>query len=119
MQRGFTVIELITIIVVIAILATLSTFAYRGWRQDTIKRAIASDLRAAASSMEQEKNFSDDPSAPYPNKLPASFKSNSTNISVYIQNHGKDFCLEGASGNPALKYHIRNQRDEVNAGGCT
>lgn len=106
--------ELLVVIVVLAILVTISGFAYSHWRVDTIKTAIFADLKNASAAMEHDKNFNN----VYPSTIPKSFNNSSSNISVYVQNHGTEFCLEGINDNPPLKFHIRNGMDSVHEGGC-
>lgn len=126
MKRGFTLIELMVVIAAVVVVATIAVVGYGSWNEKAVSDAIRADLAAAATAMEQEKNFNGTypgsssciQGQPCNNALPDSFKSHSANIKVYIQNSGHDFCLEGVSSDPGLKFHIRNTSDKVEDGGC-
>lgn len=127
MKRGFTIIELMVVIAVLVVIATIAILGYGKWREKATTDAVHADLKAAATAMEQEKNFrgvypgstSCAPGAPCNHALPDSFKSHSANIKVYIQNSGHDFCLEGTSNDPGLKFHIRSSNNKIQTGGCS
>lgn len=54
-KYGFTVIEILIVVVVIGILAGIGLVSYNGWRKETVRKAITSDLQNALSAAEQEK----------------------------------------------------------------
>ncbi|MDO4773548.1 MAG: prepilin-type N-terminal cleavage/methylation domain-containing protein [Candidatus Saccharibacteria bacterium] len=126
MKRGFTIIELMVVIAAIVIVAAIAVVGYDKWNEKAVTDAIHADLSAAATAMEQEKNFkgvypgssSCSSSQPCSSALPSSFKSHSANIKVYIQNSGHNFCLEGTSNAPGLKFHIRSSSNKIQTGGC-
>lgn len=112
--RGFTLVEVLIAIVVIAILAGIGMVGYGEWRKDVVTKELQADLRSASAAMEQEKNFKN----VYPATLPSSYKSNTANISVYVQNAGAEFCLEAASSQPPLKFYIHSTEQKIKDGGC-
>lgn len=112
--RGFTLIEVLIAIVVIAILAGIGMVGYGEWRKDVVTKELQADLRSASAAMEQEKNFKN----AYPARLPSSYKSNTANIEVYVQNAGAEFCMEAASTQPPLKFHVDSSDQKIKEGGC-
>lgn len=111
-------VELLIAIGVMAILAGIAVVGYGAWRQSATEKALTSDLKTALAAMEQEKNFK----GSYPSSLPSSYKSNSTNIAVYVTPGSSTspavVCLEAASTNPAIKMHIRSSDQKVASGAC-
>ena len=67
---GFTLVEMIIIIIVIAILATITAVGVGKFQYNARSSAAQSDLRAALTAMESEKNHNNE----YPSTLPSSFK---------------------------------------------
>lgn len=114
MKRGFTAVEIVIVVAVIAIIAGLGMVAYGGWRKDVTKKAIASDLRAAAQAMEQAKNFK----GRYPNTVPDSFQGSDQVTIVRVGAVAHRFCLEGKSGSPEQVFHIKDGSGEVYSGQC-
>ena len=114
MKRGFTIVEMLIVIVVIVILTTIGIVGYGEWRKDVTTKELHADLHSASAAMEQEKNFKN----VYPATLPGSYKGNTSNISVYVQNAGAEFCLEAASSQPPLKFYIRSDDRRIQEGGC-
>lgn len=112
--QGFTLVEVLIVVVVITILAGIGMLGYGEWRKDVVTKELHADLRSASAAMEQEKNFKN----AYPASLPASYKNNAANISVYVQNAGADFCLEAVSNDPSLKFHVSSADREIKDGGC-
>lgn len=119
-KYGFTVIEILIVVVVIGILAGIGFVSYNGWRKETVRKAITSDLQNALSAAEQEKNFK----GSYPTTLPQSFKSGSPDIVVTVRTIPSSgsapaaICIEGVNSRQHLQMHIKSTERKVVDGAC-
>ncbi len=119
-KYGFTVIEILIVVVVIGILAGIGLVSYNGWRKETVRKAITSDLQNALSAAEQEKNFK----GSYPTTLPQSFKSGSPDIVITVRtiplsgSTPAAICIEGTSSRQQLQLHIKSTERKVVDGVC-
>lgn len=102
-KSGFTVVELMVVVVIIAVLAAIVVVGYGKWQESIAKKAVQSDLRMAASAMENKKNFSEG----YPSSLPSTFKQgDSTNVS-YAWGNLRTYCLNAVSKRmSSIAYYI-------------
>ncbi len=119
-KHGFTIIEILIVIAVIGILAGIGLVSYNGWRKETVRKAITSDLQNALSAAEQEKNFK----GAYPTTLPQSFKSGSPDIVVTVRTIPPSgstpaaICIEGVNSQQHLQMHIKSTERKVVDGAC-
>ena len=113
-KYGFTVIEILIVIVVIGILAGIGFVSYNGWRKETVRKAITSDLQNALSAAEQEKNFK----GSYPTTLPQSFKSGSVRTIPSSGSAPAAICIEGVNSRQHLQMHIKSTERKVVDGTC-
>lgn len=119
-KHGFTIIEILIVIAVISILAGIGLVSYSGWRKETVRKAITSDLQNALSAAEQEKNFK----GSYPTTLPQSFKSGSPDIVVTVRTIPPSgstpaaICIEGTNSQQHLQMHIKSTERKVVDGAC-
>lgn len=119
-RHGFTVIEILIVVVVIGILAGIGLVSYNGWRKNTVRKALTSDLQNALSAAEQEKNFK----GAYPTTLPDSFKSGSPDIVITLRTIPPSgstpaaVCIEGVSSQQQLQMHIKSTERKVVDGAC-
>lgn len=104
------------VIVVLSILVVIAGIGYSNWVYQSALKGIESDLKTAASAMEQEKNFYNG----YPGALPASYNSsNDTVITVQIIGGGKDFCLQATSPKVHNQtFHWRSSEQKMSDGPC-
>lgn len=113
---GFTLVELAVVIAVIAVLVTIGTFAYSGWRTSIAEKDVKNDLKAAASSMENYRNFNDG----YPLTIPSSFRS-SPNVTTTGSGSadGANFCLNAVSKTvTSVRYYMRDSMGDPKPGSC-
>ena len=114
-SNGFTIVELAVVITVLAILVGIVVVGYGAWRDSISVSAIKSDLLAAKSAMENERNFSNG----YPVALPSSFDPSDEVTVTYSSGNATSFCLQGRSTkNTALVYKIRQTDKEAQSGTC-
>ncbi len=103
-KRGFTIVELSVVIAIIGILVAISIVGYGAWRERTAKTEVQSDLKQAASAMENARNFDNG----YPATLPNSFTA-SQNVTVTLAGDANSFCIDGVSKVvPTIAYFINS-----------
>lgn len=113
---GFTLIEIAVVIVVISILVTIGAFGYSSWRTSIAEKDVQNDLKAAASAMENYRNFNDG----YPPTIPNSFRS-SPNVTTTGGGSpdGSAFCLNAVSKSvTSVRYYIRAEMGDPSTGSC-
>ncbi len=96
---GFTIVELLTIITIIAVLAGITIFAFGSWRIRTAQTEMKNELYAAATSLKNFRNFTNN----YPADLAAmSYSGNSNVVLNYtLRADGLSYCLNaGSTGLP-------------------
>ena len=104
-SAGFTLIELIVCVIIIAILASVSVIGYNKWNESINRSKIETDLRQAASSMENYKSNNNS----YPDSLPESFEpSEGVTVEVFFIGDNS-FCLDARMTNVSTAYHIEKQ----------
>lgn len=113
--NGFTIIELIVVITVIGILAGIVVVTYSGWRTNTAKSEVSSDLNSVSAAMESARNFS----AGYPSTLPSSFTA-SPNVSVsLVRSTLTTYCAQATStAVPSVVYYISSSNKVPTPGTC-
>ncbi len=116
-SSAFTLVELVVVAVIIAILGTVGVVGYNGWRQATVTAQQKNDLNAAASAMENYRNFNKG----YPSTIPSSFNPSS---GVTLVGGGTDdgvtFCINATNSQfPDLPYHIDSTGNGAQPGICT
>lgn len=100
-RSGFTIVELLIVIVIIAVLATISIVAYRGIQKRATEAGIQSDLRQAATFLEQQ--YLDTSS--YPTDTGTIPKSADTSYQIFVS--GNSYCLTATtSKSGASPYHL-------------
>jgi len=92
--KGFTIVELVVVIVVIGILAGVAIVSYGAWRDKLAGDEVSHSLVAAASAMENARNFSN---TGYPSDIPSTFSPTERVIISYIDGDAKTYCIEGRS----------------------
>lgn len=108
-NSGFTIVELMVVIVVIAMLASIVVVGYGKWQESIAKKAVQSDLKMAASAMEDKKNFSEG----YPSSLPTTFKQSESSEVSYAWGNLQRYCLNGVSSRvSSVAYHIDSTQDK-------
>ena len=112
--KAFTIVELLIVITVLGILAGIGFVSYGSWRQSTTVTQLKSDLKMAATAMENDRNFNNTYNARISNL--ANFKASSGVMVSGGSGDGKTFCLEATNG--VITYHITNT-SEASAGGCS
>lgn len=119
--KGFTIVELVVSIVVIGLLATISLMGYGGWKDSVLMSKLKSDIRGAASAMENGRNFSS--SGEYSTSIPSTFHA-SSGVTMWGGANFSDrtiYCLEAQSQeNTDLTIHVlsSNGLDDYFDGGC-
>lgn|GEM_PF-1762541 len=93
-KKGFTIVELTIVILVLGILAGVSVVGYGQWQNQLSVKEVKSDLSAAASAMEDTRNFS---TTGYPLDIPASFEARDRVTVNYVSGDSKGYCIEGRS----------------------
>ena len=117
-NRGFTLTELVIVITVISILTSISFVSYGSWKKTTITNRLKSDLSAAASAMENYRNFNNT----YPTTVPTTFRSSqAVTIAGGGMADGKNYCISATdSSDASLVFHIDSYSTgkSVQAGVC-
>ena len=112
-RSGFTIVELLIVIVVIAILATISLVAYRGIQKRAAETALQSDLRQAATFLEDHSITN----GSYPTTTDAIPGSAGTSYQITASS-GDTYCLTATTPTAgASPYHI-SKTGGVVAGPC-
>ena len=117
LKNGFTIVELIVVVAVIAVLAAVAIVGFGSWRTSIATAEIKNSLLAAATAMENARNFSEDG---YPTAIPASYGETETAKVTYFDGDAKTYCLEGRSPVvSSLYYFIRSDnKNTVLQGTC-
>jgi prepilin-type N-terminal cleavage/methylation domain-containing protein len=103
--RGFTVIELVVVITVLGILAGIVLVNMNGWKQRTEASQVQSDLRSAASAMEDYRNNNNG----YPTSLPSTFTASNGVTATYTSGSVAGYCINAKStADPGIAYNIRS-----------
>ncbi len=114
-RSGFTIVELTVVIIVIGILASIVIVGYGSWRSNLASNEVKNDLTAAASAMENARNFG----SGYPGALPTSFVSSSNVKISYYSGDLKSFCIDGRSKKVSgLYFFIKSDDKTVKQGTC-
>ena len=118
-KRGFTLVELMVVIVVIAILAGIVVLSYSGWRTETAQNEVQNDLKAAATAMENYKNFNNG----YPATLSTIGSSFTPSQNVTVVTSGTPtttyYCLKGSStAVTSVIYYITSTNQIPHTGSC-
>lgn len=113
-RQGFTIVELMTVVVVLSIVLAISIVAYGGWRSRVAQASLESDLTAAATAMDNERQFNN----LYPVALPQSFRGDTSRITVHVTGGGQAFCLEGRAAGLTDTLVIRSGNSQVVKGHC-
>lgn len=118
MRFGFTIVELIVVIVIIGILTGFVIFNYNTWKLDTTISQLKSDLTAAQSAMENQRNFNN----AYPADINAinSYRHSSDVTVSGGSADGKTYCISAYnSAYPSMFYSITSTYPNPQAGDCT
>jgi type II secretory pathway pseudopilin PulG len=105
------------VISVLAILAGVTVVGWNSWQQNTAKKQVQSDIKQAASAMDNAKNFS----AGYPSSLPSTFTPSSGVTVTYVGGTVNVYCIQAQStAYPSVTYFIDSaQGKDPQAGTCT
>ena len=114
-SQGFTIVELTIVIAVIGILTGVMIVGYGAWRQSVADSNVQSDLRSAATAMEDARNYSEG----YPLSIPSTVTASKDVTLQFGTGSLQDFCLNGVSvSHPDVKYYISNSSDGPTRGTC-
>lgn len=103
--HGFTVIELLVVITVIGILAGIVLLNMNGWKQHTETSQVQSDLKSAASAMEDYRNNNNG----YPTSLPSTFTASQGVTVTYTSGSTTGYCINAKSTtDPTVAYNIQS-----------
>ena len=103
LSSGFTIIEIIVTITIIGILATIGVVGYGSWQSSITKTQIESDLKGAATAMENYRNFNN----AYPLNVLSVFTPSSGITITGGSIDGKNYSLDGKKGSSST-YNITN-----------
>lgn len=92
--RGFTMVEILTVLAVLGILVGISIVGYGAWQNQLAGKEVKSDLTAAATAMEDARNFG---TSGYPIVIPSTFKPRDRVTVTYSSGDSKKYCLQGRS----------------------
>lgn len=93
--KGFTVVELLVVVAVIVTLTAILIFSFGGWRQRTADTEVKTALNSLASSLKNERNFSN----AYPTTaqgVPATYKP-SAGVTIGYTGTASTYCASGTS----------------------
>ncbi len=100
---GFTIVELLVTMVIITLLATITGVMIIGWRENALSDAMQHDLRQAAASLRESKNFADG----FPAALPAEFEPSENVALDYQLRPDGSYCLNATSpSNSDVQWYI-------------
>ena len=103
--RGFTIVELVVVIAIIGILAGIVLLNMKGWKQRTETSQVQSDLKSAASAMEDARNNTNG----YPTSLPSTFTASQGVTITYTSGSAAGYCINAKStADPAVAYNIQS-----------
>lgn len=116
--KGFTIVELIVVIAVIGILAAVVIVGYGSWKSNTIKSAMQSDLKQAASQVDANNTWSSSQSYANDdlNSGTAFSPSNGTQITFFRRSYG--YCLLATNSKVSTVYSYKNSTKTVSEGPC-
>ncbi len=103
-QSAFTLVEMVVVIVVVVVLSTLIIVGYAGWRDETIRTEVQSQLKQAVAAMENSRNFG----SGYPTALPSSYKQSKGTTITYKSGDATTFCLDAASNEDSTIVYFAN-----------
>ena len=117
-NNGFTIVELIVVIVVIGILTAIVIVGYGAWKSNTIKSAMQSDLKQAASQVDTNTLWSNN-SSYTSNDLtagPTFNPSNGTQITFLRKSYG--YCLVATNPSVTTTYSYKSSTKAITEGTC-
>lgn len=116
--QGFTIVELIVVIAVIGILAAIAIVGYGAWKSNSVKSAMQSDLKQAASQVDANTLWSSGSSYTSNdlNSGPTFNPSNGTQITFVRRSYG--YCLVATNPSISTVYSYKSSTKTVSEGTC-
>ena len=115
---GYTLIELLVVISVLGILTSVVVLSYSSWADKTIASKLKSDLKNAATAMENYRTFNN----VYPIVVPSTFSpSSGVEMSGGSADGGMTFCIDAVSSSKSsIHYYINSNgvNGDAKAGTC-
>jgi len=115
--RGFSIVEIIVVVVVLGILASVIVIGYGAWQASLGENVVKSDLRSAASAMEDARTW--EGATGYPSTIPSTFVASDKVTVTKFESDSGYFCLQGTHiDKPGVIMRVSSKNADPVVGAC-